>query len=117
VLNATTRPARGRPAGRGRREWFSPRPVRPDRLAACGHPWQHNLENALAARWPREAVGVSAPTATARSARSRHRRTGWRWWRLATASFVERLQGDQPEAAMMALTAFDDGIRLILGGS
>ena len=69
-------------------------------------------------RWPPRRSASPWPTATAPCATSSRRRTGWSWWRPATASsFVNDSKATNPEAAMMALTAFDDGIRLILGGS
>ena len=104
--------------GRGRREWFSR--DQSDRIdwQHAGIRGQHNLENALAAALAAEAIGVSLAD------RDRALRDftppPHRLEVVATrdgVSFVNDSKATNPEAAMMALTAFDDGIRLILGGS
>jgi UDP-N-acetylmuramoylalanine--D-glutamate ligase len=105
--------------GRGRRVLFHR--AESDRIdwEHSGIRGQHNLENALAAAAAAEAVGVD------RAARDRALR-GFRAppHRLEEVAvrgdgvrFVNDSKATNPEAAMMALTAFDDGVRLILGGS
>ena len=78
----------------------------------------HNLENALAAAAAAEAVGVSRAArdralrafaaAAAPPADRRRARRG---------QFVDDSKATNPEAAIKALTAYEDGVRLILGGS
>ena len=104
--------------GRGRREWFSR--DQSDRIdwQHAGIRGQHNLENALAAALAAEAIGVSL--ADRDRALREFTAPPHRLELVATrdgVSFVNDSKATNPEAAMMALTAFDDGIRLILGGS
>jgi UDP-N-acetylmuramoylalanine--D-glutamate ligase len=104
--------------GGARRVWFSR--DQSDRVD-----WEHsairgdhNLENALAAAAAAEAVGVP------RQARDRALR-GFAPppHRLQTVAvrdgvaFVDDSKATNPEAAIKALTAYDDNVRLILGGS
>ena len=104
--------------GHGRRIWFSR--DRSDRVD-----WEHsairgdhNLENALAAAAAAEAVGVP------REARDQALR-GFEAppHRLQTVArregvlFVDDSKATNPEAAIKALTAYGDGVHLILGGS
>ena len=106
-------------ARRGRAAVVHARPVRPDRLAAC----QASVAATTSrTRWPRRLrprrSASPRTTATARCARSTPRRN-----RLELAAdrhgvrFVNDSKATNPESAMMALTAFDDPLRLILGGS
>jgi UDP-N-acetylmuramoylalanine--D-glutamate ligase len=79
---------------------------------------QHNLDNALAAAAAAEAVGVDeaawnralrafeAPAHRLQTVAERH-----------GVRFVDDSKATNPEAAMQALTAFDRGVHLILGGS
>jgi UDP-N-acetylmuramoylalanine--D-glutamate ligase len=104
--------------GRGRRIWFNR--DQSDRID-----WEHsairgdhNLENALAAAAAAEAAGVS------REARDRALRSfqppPHRLQTVATRDgvvFVDDSKATNPEAAIKALTAYVDGVRLILGGS
>jgi UDP-N-acetylmuramoylalanine--D-glutamate ligase len=104
--------------GEGRHVWFSR--DQSDRID-----WEHsairgdhNLENALAAAAAAEAAGVS------REARDRALRSFTAPpHRLQTVavrdgvSFVDDSKATNPEAAIKALTAYDAGVRLILGGS
>ena len=104
--------------GDGRRVWFSR--DESDRID-----WEHsairgdhNLENALAAAAVAEAVGVP------REARDRALRAfSPPPHRLQTVAvrdgvgFVDDSKATNPEAAIKALTAYDDCVRLILGGS
>jgi UDP-N-acetylmuramoylalanine--D-glutamate ligase len=104
--------------GHGRRVWFSRE--QSDRID-----WEHsairgdhNLENALAASAAAEVAGVP------REARDRALR-GFQPppHRLQTVAsrdgvlFVDDSKATNPEAVIKALTAYDDGVRLILGGS
>ncbi|MGZ4481172.1 MAG: UDP-N-acetylmuramoyl-L-alanine--D-glutamate ligase [Gaiellales bacterium] len=104
--------------GHGRRVWFDR--GQSDRIdwEHAGIRGDHNLENALAAVAAAQAVGAgrSACDAALRSFRPPpHRlqdvaeRGGVR--------FVDDSKATNPEAAMKALTAFDSGVHLILGGS
>jgi UDP-N-acetylmuramoylalanine--D-glutamate ligase len=104
--------------GAGRREWFSN--AQSDRVdwEHAGIRGVHNLENALAASGAAEAVGVP------REARDRALREFQPPpHRLQTVArrggvdFVDDSKATNPEAAIKALTAFDHGVRLILGGS
>jgi len=104
--------------GEGRRIWFTRE--QSDRLD-----WdharirgQHNLDNALAAAAAAEAAGASEATwnralgafeAPAHRLQTVAERDGVR--------FVDDSKATNPEAAMQALTAFDRGVHLILGGS
>ena len=104
--------------GSGRRIWFSR--DQSDRID-----WEHsairgdhNLENALAAAAAAEAAGVP------REARDRALRSFTPPpHRLETVAvrdgvaFVDDSKATNPEAAIKALTAYEDGVRLILGGS
>ena len=104
--------------GAGRRVWFSRE--QSDRID-----WEHssirgdhNLENALAASAAAEAVGVS------REARDRALRSftppPHRLQTVAVrdgVSFVDDSKATNPEAVIKALTAYQDGVRLVLGGS
>ncbi len=104
--------------GAGRRVWFSR--DQSDRID-----WEHssirgdhNLENALAASAAAEAVGVS------REARDRALRSftppPHRLQTVAVregVSFVDDSKATNPEAVIKALTAYRDGVRLVLGGS
>ncbi|HYW28902.1 MAG TPA: UDP-N-acetylmuramoyl-L-alanine--D-glutamate ligase [Gaiellales bacterium] len=104
--------------GAGRRVWFSR--DQSDRID-----WEHsairgdhNLENTLAAAAAAEAVGVP------REARDRALRAftppPHRLQTVATrdgVAFVDDSKATNPEAAIKALTAYEDGVRLILGGS
>ena len=119
VLNADDPVLRGAAIpGAARRVWFGR--DQSDRID-----WEHsairgdhNLENALAAAAAAEAVGVP------REARDRALR-GFTPppHRLQTVAvrdgvaFVDDSKATNPEAAIKALTAYDDGVRLILGGS
>jgi UDP-N-acetylmuramoylalanine--D-glutamate ligase len=104
--------------GHGRRVWFSRE--QSDRID-----WEHsairgdhNLENALAAAAAAEVAGVP------REARDRALR-GFQPppHRLQTVAsrdgvaFVDDSKATNPEAVIKALTAYHDGVRLILGGS
>ena len=88
VLNADDpHPARGRPSRARPPGVVLARPVRPDRLAACGHPWpaqpRERSRGRAGRRGDRRLPGRPRP----RPARLHpRRRTGWRWWRPATAS-------------------------------
>ena len=104
--------------GRGRREWFSR--DQSDRIdwQHAGIRGQHNLENALAAALAAEAIGVSL--ADRNRALREFTAPPHRLELVATrdgVAFVNDSKATNPEAAMMALTAFDGGVRLILGGS
>ncbi|HET7429216.1 MAG TPA: cyanophycin synthetase, partial [Gaiellales bacterium] len=104
--------------GSARRIWFSR--DQSDRID-----WEHsairgdhNLENALAAAAAAEAAGVP------REARDRALRSftppPHRLQTVAVrdgVAFVDDSKATNPEAAIKALTAYDDGVRLILGGS
>jgi len=104
--------------GAGHRVWFSR--DQSDRID-----WEHssirgdhNLENALAASAAAEAAGVS------REARDRALRSFTAPpHRLQTVavrdgvSFVDDSKATNPEAVIKALTAYHDGVRLVLGGS
>jgi len=104
--------------GAARRVWFSR--DQSDRID-----WEHssirgdhNLENALAAAAAAEAVGVP------REARDRALRAFTPPpHRLQTVAerggvvFVDDSKATNPEAAIKALTAYEDNVRLILGGS
>ena len=104
--------------GDGRRVWFGR--DQSDRID-----WEHasirgdhNLENALAAAAAAEVVGVP------RAARDRALRSftppAHRLQVVAVrdgVSFVDDSKATNPEAVIKALTAYEDGIRLILGGS
>ena len=104
--------------GDGRRVWFGR--DQSDRID-----WEHasirgdhNLENALAAAAASEVVGVP------RAARDRALRSftppAHRLQVVAVrdgVSFVDDSKATNPEAVIKALTAYEDGIRLILGGS
>jgi UDP-N-acetylmuramoylalanine--D-glutamate ligase len=104
--------------GAGRRVWFSR--DQSDRID-----WEHssirgdhNLENALAASAAAEAAGVS------REARDRALRSftppPHRLQTVAVregVSFVDDSKATNPEAVIKALTAYQDGVRLVLGGS
>jgi UDP-N-acetylmuramoylalanine--D-glutamate ligase len=104
--------------GAGRRVWFSR--DQSDRID-----WEHsairgdhNLENALAASAAAEAVGVS------REARDRALRSfippPHRLQTVAVREgvrFVDDSKATNPEAVIKALTAYRDGVRLVLGGS
>jgi UDP-N-acetylmuramoylalanine--D-glutamate ligase len=119
ILNADDAVLRSQPLpGEGERRWFSH--DQSDRID-----WQHarirgrhNLENALAAASAAEAVGVPA-AARDRALRAFDAPPN----RLELVAerggvrFVNDSKATNPEAAMMALTAFDDPLRLILGGS
>jgi UDP-N-acetylmuramoylalanine--D-glutamate ligase len=104
--------------GEGRREWFAS--SQSDRVdwEHAGIRGVHNLENALAAACAAEAVGVP------RDARDRALREfvppPHRLQVVAErggVAFVDDSKATNPEAAIKALTAFDHGVRLILGGS
>ena len=104
--------------GAGRRVWFS-------REGSDRIDWEHssirgdhNLENALAASAAAEAAGVS------REARDRALRSftppPHRLQTVAVrdgVSFVDDSKATNPEAVIKALTAYRDGVRLVLGGS
>jgi UDP-N-acetylmuramoylalanine--D-glutamate ligase len=104
--------------GAGRRVWFS-------REGSDRIDWEHsairgdhNLENALAASAAAEAAGVS------REARDRALRSftppPHRLQTVAVregVSFVDDSKATNPEAVIKALTAYQDGVRLVLGGS
>jgi UDP-N-acetylmuramoylalanine--D-glutamate ligase len=104
--------------GDGRHVWFSR--DQSDRID-----WEHasirgdhNLENALAATAAAEVVGVP------RAARDRALRSftppAHRLQVVAVrdgVSFVDDSKATNPEAVIKALTAYEDGVRLILGGS
>jgi UDP-N-acetylmuramoylalanine--D-glutamate ligase len=104
--------------GAGRRVWFS-------REGSDRIDWEHsairgdhNLENALAASAAAEAAGVS------REARDRALRSftppPHRMQTVAVregVSFVDDSKATNPEAVIKALTAYQDGVRLVLGGS
>jgi UDP-N-acetylmuramoylalanine--D-glutamate ligase len=104
--------------GNGRRVWFSR--DESDRID-----WEHasirgdhNLENALAAAAAAEVVGVP------RAARDRALRSftapAHRLQVVAVrdgVTFVDDSKATNPEAVIKALTAYDDCVRLILGGS
>jgi UDP-N-acetylmuramoylalanine--D-glutamate ligase len=104
--------------GRGRREWFSR--DQSDRID-----WQHagirgqqNLENALAAALAAEAIGVSL--ADRDRALREFTPPPHRLEVVATrggVAFVHDSKATNPQATIMALTAFDRGVRLIRGGS
>jgi UDP-N-acetylmuramoylalanine--D-glutamate ligase len=119
ILNADDRVLRGAELpGRGRREWFSR--DESDRIdwQHAGIRGRHNLENALAAALAAEAIGV-APDDRDRALRE-FTPPPHRLELVATrggVDFVNDSKATNPEAAMMALTAFDSGVRLILGGS
>ena len=104
--------------GDGRRVWFSR--DESDRID-----WEHasirgdhNLENALAADAAAEVVGVP------RAARDRALRSftppAHRLQVVAVrdgVAFVDDSKATNPEAVIKALTAYEEGVRLILGGS
>ena len=104
--------------GSGRRVWFHR--DQSDRID-----WEHsairgdhNLENAIAAATAADVVGVP------REARDRALREftppPHRLQLVAVrdgVSFVDDSKATNPEAAAMALTAYDEGVHLILGGS
>ena len=119
ILNADDSVLRGAELpGRGRREWFSR--DQSDRIdwQHAGIRGRHNLENALAAALAAEAIGV-LPADRDRALRG-FTPPPHRLELVATrggVEFVNDSKATNPEAAMMALTAFDGGVRLILGGS
>ena len=104
--------------GHGRREWF--RSSQSDRVdwEHAGIRGVHNLENALAAACAAEAVGV--PREARDRALREFRPPPHRLETVAErggVAFVDDSKATNPEAAIKALTAFDHGVRLILGGS
>jgi UDP-N-acetylmuramoylalanine--D-glutamate ligase len=104
--------------GLGRREWF--RSSQSDRVdwEHAGIRGVHNLENALAAACAAEAVGV--PREARDRALREFRPPPHRLETVAQrggVAFVDDSKATNPEAAIKALTAFDHGVRLILGGS
>jgi UDP-N-acetylmuramoylalanine--D-glutamate ligase len=105
--------------GRGRRVLFHR--AESDRIdwEHSGIRGQHNLENALAAAAAAEAVGVdrAARDLALRGFRAPPHRLEEVAVRGDGVRFVNDSKATNPEAAMMALTAFDDGVQLILGGS
>ena len=105
--------------GRGRAAVVLARPVRPDRLAACRASVAATTSRTRwPRRWPPRRSASPRTTATARCARSTPRPTGSSWPPTGDGvRFVNDSKATNPESAMMALTAFDDPLRLILGGS
>jgi UDP-N-acetylmuramoylalanine--D-glutamate ligase len=105
--------------GAGRRVWFDR--SQSDRIdwEHAGIRGQHNLENALAAAAAAEAVGVDRE-ARDRALR-RFRPPPHRLEEVAVRAdgvrFVNDSKATNPEAAIKALTAFEGGVHLILGGS
>jgi UDP-N-acetylmuramoylalanine--D-glutamate ligase len=110
--------ARARLPGAGRRFWFA----KDDR---SNLPWpvpglrgDHNLENALGAAAAARAAGAS-PDAIA-SALDGYRPPAHRMQPVAEARgirFVDDSKATNPDATVKALTAYETGVRLILGGS
>ena len=110
--------ARARLPGAGRRFWFA----KDDR---SNLPWpvpglrgDHNLENALGAAAAARAAGAS-PEAIA-SALADYRPPAHRMQPVAEArgvTFVNDSKATNPDATVKALTAYEGGVRLILGGS
>ncbi|HVG87747.1 MAG TPA: UDP-N-acetylmuramoyl-L-alanine--D-glutamate ligase [Gaiellales bacterium] len=105
--------------GRGRRVLFHRR--QSDRVdwEHSGIRGQHNLENALAAAAAAEAVGVdrAARDRALRAFRAPPHRLEEVAVRADGVRFVNDSKATNPEAAVMALTAFKGGVHLILGGS
>ncbi|HYX87580.1 MAG TPA: UDP-N-acetylmuramoyl-L-alanine--D-glutamate ligase [Gaiellales bacterium] len=104
--------------GAGRRVWtgrHGPRPFEWDRARLRG---DHNLENAIAAAAAARAVGVEAGDID-RAVRGfpplphRLEPAG----RAGGVEWVNDSKATNPAAVLMALTAFDRGVHLILGGS
>ncbi|HVI17013.1 MAG TPA: UDP-N-acetylmuramoyl-L-alanine--D-glutamate ligase, partial [Gaiellales bacterium] len=105
--------------GRGERVWFDP--SRSDRIdwEHSGIRGEHNLENALAAAAAAQAVGVdrAAVDRALRSFRAPPHRLEEVAVRADGVTFVNDSKATNSEAAVKALTAFDHGVHLILGGS
>src|SRR5450756_293339 len=110
--------AAGRPAGRGRRAWFSVEPGREaepgGELALKG---DHNRQNSLAAAAAACALGVPA-TAAAETLRSfagvphRLQVAGV----VGGVTYVNDSKATNVDATLKALTAYSTGVYLILGG-
>ncbi len=104
--------------GAGERVWIDPdhpEAIDWDHARLRG---RHNLENALAAAAAARAAGVSAE-ACDRALRE-FEAPPHRLEQVAEAggvAFVNDSKATNPDAAIKALTAFDGGVRLILGGS
>ncbi|HEX5260841.1 MAG TPA: UDP-N-acetylmuramoyl-L-alanine--D-glutamate ligase [Gaiellales bacterium] len=110
--------ARARLPGAGRRFWFA----KDDR---SNLPWpvpglrgDHNLENALGAAAAARAAG--APPEAIATALADYRPPVHRMQPVAEArgvTFVNDSKATNPDATVKALTAYEGGVRLILGGS
>ena len=104
--------------GAGRRVWIDPDEPRAIDWEHARLRGRHNLENALAATAAARAAGVSAEDCD-RALRA-FEPPPHRMEQVAEAggvAFVNDSKATNPDAAIKALTAFDGGVRLILGGS
>ncbi|HEU0193075.1 MAG TPA: UDP-N-acetylmuramoyl-L-alanine--D-glutamate ligase, partial [Gaiellales bacterium] len=110
--------ARAHLPGAGRRFWFAKDDRSNLSWPVPGLRGDHNLENALGAAAAARAAGAS-PEAIA-AALNDYRPPAHRMQPVAEArgiSFVDDSKATNPDATVKALTAYESGVRLILGGS